>query len=252
MTPDVRIDPAHKQPIPTGRAVAKVLRTIFSHQRREVIQSLRGNRPVSLAHWTAPMTETLVPLLLPHWITGARAALRRLERSRLPKRFRYYSKGILSFAWSSFMRLVQGACQKATMLFCSETNDTATREINEARQALREGLAEGLTAGEAGKQLTERTRALFDDPMRAHRIAMTEASRATHGGQVELARGTGIVKGKKWLASSDACERCRALNGKVVDLDAAFYVDPKGGPYATVMYPPLHPNCMCAMTEELQ
>jgi len=249
--PSTLVDPRHRQPIPTGAGVARVLRAVFSNQRREVIQSLKRNQPVSLLHWTEPMVELLTPLLLPMWIDGAQRALRRVEQQRQRGYRTPKAKSLFSFAYSAFMRLVTGACRVATMLFCEETNRTATREINEAKAALREGLAEGLSLGEAGQSLTARTRELFDDPMRAHRIAGTEASRATHAGMVSLAQETGVAKGSRWLASSDACDLCQSLNGKVVAFGEPFHVDPKGGPYSQWLHPPGHPSCHCSITIEL-
>jgi hypothetical protein len=46
---------------------------------------------------------------------------------------------------------------------------------------------------------------------------------------------SGIVSGKQWLLSADACEDCAAYDGVVVDLDDDFG---EGDP-------PLHPNCRC-------
>ncbi len=60
------------------------------------------------------------------------------------------------------------------------------------------------------------------------------------------AKDSGVVVGKKWLAKSDACKKfCKPLDGKVVGMDEPFDIQPKGGPYAVIMYPPYHPNCTC-------
>lgn len=90
-----------------------------------------------------------------------------------------------------------------------------------------------------------------DGHYNANGIYTHNCSRAYHAGQELAAKQSGVVAGKRWLASSDACERCLALDGKVVALGEPFIVLPEGGPYATVMYPPLHPKCQCSWTEVL-
>jgi hypothetical protein len=137
------------------------------------------------------------------------------------------------------------------MLFCRETMETATLEATEAVSQLRVEMREGLTRGEAQRKLTERVFGIFADPMRAFRIATTESSRAMHSGQLMSARASGVVQKKEWLASPDACPRCLELNGVQKNLDEPFWVDSKGGPYAVVMHPPLHPHCFCDQTDVL-
>jgi hypothetical protein len=146
---------------------------------------------------------------------------------------------------------IQQAVNQASMDFCAATNATASDDLNKTLAALRVALAKGLDEGEALTVLAQRVQALFTDPFRAWRIAATEAKRAASGGALLAAQDSGVVSGKRWLASSDACERCLALDGEERKLDEPFWVDPKGGPYAVCQYPPLHPFCMCDFTEIL-
>lgn len=140
--------------------------------------------------------------------------------------------------------------ENAIFSFCDTTLDTAITDAETAYGALRRQLKEGLSEGETNRELARRVQGIFGDQQRAGRIAITEASRAMHGGQLMLDRETGIVGGKKWLASSDACQACLAMAAKgTVDLEEPFFVHPKGNPaYRVVMYPPLHPHCFCSYT----
>lgn len=143
------------------------------------------------------------------------------------------------------------AVNRATFAFCRETMDTATVNLKQALVELRQLMREGLPRGDSVAFLAKKVREVFADPMRAFRIATTETSRAMHAGQLDTAEQSGVVTGKTWLASSDACKQCLDLDGKTVKLREPFWVDPKGGPYAVVLYPPLHPHCFCDFTEEI-
>lgn len=145
-------------------------------------------------------------------------------------------------------KIVQ-AVDMAAFAFCSETMNTATASLKKTIADLRKLMVSSLSKGEATSLLAKRVGKIFADPMRAFRIAVTESARAKMTGQLIAAKESGVVKGKQWLASSDACEQCLALDRKIVRLDQPFYVDPKGGPYAVVMTPPFHPSCFCDMLE---
>jgi hypothetical protein len=143
------------------------------------------------------------------------------------------------------------AVDKLVLRFCQETNATATGSLNDTLRKLREQLKQGLSQGDAVKTLAARVRTLFTDPSRAFTIAATESSRAMHEGALLAAKQSGVVNKKRWLASSDACNRCLQLANKEVLLDRPFIILPGGGPYARVMCPPLHPHCFCDFTEVL-
>ncbi len=157
----------------------------------------------------------------------------------------------VGFQFDLFNPKVLDAIDQATLQFCHETNQTTTEELSEALVKLRAALKAGLSQGEALQVLAQRVVQIFANPHRAFRIAATETSFAMNGGALMAAKESGIVEGKEWLASADACDRCLALDGKEVKLDEPFFVDPKGGYYAVKMTPPLHPFCMCSFTETL-
>jgi SPP1 gp7 family putative phage head morphogenesis protein len=125
--------------------------------------------------------------------------------------------------------------------------------LDRAWDKLKEEIYTGTSRGESVVRLTNRVQKIFRDRPRAQRIARTEASRAVHGGQLFAAKQSGVVKGLKWLAKSDACPVCRGLNGKVVDLGRAFFTNRKAtGTYRSVQFPPLHPHCTCTVVEVLK
>jgi hypothetical protein len=97
--------------------------------------------------------------------------------------------------------------------------------------------------------MTERVEKVFDeaDESRAETIAKTETSRARHAAEIETAKESGVVKGKRWLLSSDACDKCASVTTKAIPLDQPYTTTD----YGPVNGPPLHPNCQCSQTFEL-
>jgi len=107
----------------------------------------------------------------------------------------------------------------------------------------------GIREGEGIPQMSSRLAEIFS-PERALMIAQTESSRAYHQGQIETAIESDVVGGLQWLASADACPKCKALQNKIVPLGEPFEVLNDGlGPYDIIDAPPRHPNCMCAALE---
>lgn len=253
-------DARHGEAIPVGAALARLLRTSFGRQCSHVLQAVTGPRlPAKcppLGKFARPLAEAAQPLLVGPCESGARRSVKRITAAAAARGAKGAPRRtvaeLLRIAWDLFNGHVLGACSKLSLDLALSTLATTTLRVDEALAATREAIADGLDRGEAVKRLTERVQGIFHSPQRALAIAMTESSRAMHAGQVMLARGTGgLVKGKKWLASSDACPTCEELNGKEVGLDEPFDVDPKGGPYAITYHPTLHTHCMCTMTEVL-
>lgn len=263
------IDAKHGRFIPLGGNLARLLRA-FLRQMGNVVRSRPGQRP-DLSRFAAVMVQELLPLFRIHFQRGQSETIRRIRATlaaRKPKRkgvFATVTKapnlppiatttggpGEFQISFDVFLPQVEMMIQQMTMQFVRSTLATAQNDVATAYQLVRMELAEGLSEGETLRELNERIGRIFDDPVRAHRIAMTEASRAMHAGQMESAKESGIVEGLRWLASSDACPLCLKLDGKEVPLGTPFYVDPRGGPYATVYHPPAHPHCMCSTEEVL-
>jgi HK97 family phage portal protein len=134
----------------------------------------------------------------------------------------------------------------------TETNDFTISEIEQT-------IAQGVTDGESVAKLRERIRNVYDnaDKVRAERIARTETLAASNAGANEAYRQSPMVAYKEWSAEADACDFCLALDGKIVGLEDDFA---KAGEniagddekdlhvsYEDIGFPPLHPNCKCAI-----
>lgn len=244
--------------------LVRTLRRLLQEQRADAEAQARRGQRVSLAHWRGPMAEALLPALLPFFERGGRQTMNRLALAAADrtggKAYAHRSgkawavtKALaagLSLGWDVFNPRVYDALRELVLDLCAATLETSALEANRAVEETRRNLTEGLGAGETSKDLAERLGDIFA-PERAQTIAATEASRALHGGQVLAAKESGIVKGKVWLASADACKKCLALNGKEVGLDEAFAVERGGGPYSVILHPPYHPRCFCGMTESI-
>jgi SPP1 gp7 family putative phage head morphogenesis protein len=112
------------------------------------------------------------------------------------------------------------------------------------RQDIRDAVSSGLTAGESLTSVANRVGDLFT-PRRAYTIAATEASRSMHVAEAEAAQEAGAA-GLEWLASSDACDECLALDGKRAKNGDPFVVLTTGrAEYRTVYHAPRHPRCQC-------
>ena len=156
----------------------------------------------------------------------------------------------LGVSFDVFDPLVLRAVDKATLVFCEETNETAVGNLKDAVKKLRKLLKEGLEQGKAVAVLAREIRRIFADPQRAYVIAATESARAIHAGALLNAKESSLKLKKEWLASSNACGRCQDLHGVQKKLDQPFTIDGTG-PYARIMHPPLHPHCTCDWTEVL-
>jgi HK97 family phage portal protein len=123
-------------------------------------------------------------------------------------------------------------------------------------RVLRETVNTGATIGQVRDMIFE-TGAFSGH--RAEAIARTESAHAYVQGAKEAWRGSGVVKGVKWLLAPNACEFCRAVAAqfanKVQPLDAPFVtlgstvVGTDGGRlkvnFREITGPPLHPNDRC-------
>lgn len=239
----------------------RALQAVFVQQARGVLTSaptlLRSGREVDLDDWVPLMVERLSPFLMRYYLAGYHRAQERLKSVspsligkawRLPQRV---IKNNIGVDYSLLDPKVLKAVDAAVLTFCQETNATVTGDLKVAIAKLRDEMKQGLSAGESVRALTARVRTIFTDPARAFRIATTESSRAMHAGQVMSWKETGNVIASRWLASPDACDACLALDGKEVPLGKPFIILPKGGPYAIVLFPPLHPHCFCDTTPVL-
>jgi len=144
------------------------------------------------------------------------------------------------------------AIDKAAFEFAESTNQSTTQKLNDAIEAIRAELGEGLSTGERLAKISKRINEIFDGLTKnhAHLIAQTESSRAHHEGLREAAKQSGVVKGFELLLSPDACDVCQGVekNNKRIDLDGYFVYGE--GTYGNRLVP-IHPNCRCTMLEIL-
>lgn len=244
-------DQAHGRRLPQGRALESALRRFFSRQRGEALQALRHGQRLDLRRWLPTMVETLKPAYGELFRGGMRNAAAMLKQPRRKnwRRTKAEPTGIpgLEFAFDVFDPRVLQAVDNAVFAFCQETLATLTGDFVQLRDEFRTGL-EG---GETYRELSWRVAQVFSDEHRAARIARSESTRAMHAGETWSMAETGVVGGKQWLASSDACDLCLELAAMGdVPLDEP-YKTVGSGPYARIMHPPAHPWCMCSQTYTL-
>jgi len=152
---------------------------------------------------------------------------------------------------------------QANPLAVRAAENTAIRMANTVAQTtarnVSEHVAEGIRTGETIDEMAEWIADEGFSESRATMIARTESAYAYTEGRIEAWKETGVVQGKQWLLSPDACEFCEAAarqyGEKTVPLDTPFYTlgttltGVAGGrmklTYRNVDGPPLHPNCRC-------
>ena len=200
-----------------------------------------------LADYDDPMSRAMTPHLAAYWQESGDATTGRLAART----------GLDLAEWRVTNPHLRAMIEQAALKFCKSTNETTSKELKTALADLRGSLAEGMVEkGEAPRQLAARVKAIFEkcESWKAHQIAVTEASRAVHAAQYVSAEQSGVVAGLEWLLSGDACPLCMAQYAKCprVPLGRPFAVIGTNPDFATVRYPPLHPNDQCTVIEILK
>lgn len=236
------LEPRHGQRIPDARRLAKLLARVLRAMRLHAQRQVRAGREADLRAFEPVIADAVKPLLAHEWAVGAEMGRRRV-RNRTTRRVRVKAAGLTPESVGVAFDLFRPEAAAAASRLALELAGSVTRASQDAvRAAVRRGVEEGLT----GDGVAALLRAEFT-PERAHTIAVTEGSRAQHAGQYDAARANGVW-GLKWLASADACPACEEMDGKTVRIGEPFAVDPRGGPYAVVLYPPRHPHCVLGET----
>lgn len=131
-------------------------------------------------------------------------------------------------------------------------NDTTAALL---KKALNDGIAEGDDLG----RLTERVQQVYhySSQVRAEMVARTESFYIANEASKEAYRQSGVVKTIRWYTAEDerVCEFCGPMNGKVIDVNGAFFkkgdeLTGNAGTTMTLDYraidvPPLHTSCRC-------
>lgn len=232
--------------LPEGRPIRRAFKRFAKRQLKKILASVPEigaplpARFPSLTDWTDPMASAMTPLVSLYWDEGGQTT-----RARL---------GLDPDQWEVHDPHLHQVIQQQAFRFCESTNQTTDKELGEALDQLRQEFTEGLVdAGETIPELTRRVQSVFGrlSRERAEMIARTEAARAVHAASLISAKESGVVSGKKWLLSGDACEYCHRVAAAFpggVGLDADFHNDGKGTDYSACPAPPLHPNCRCSIT----
>ena len=258
-------------PLPKGKQLAQLIRQLWKEQEAAFLALMRQSGPFAFSQfrlepWLQPFIERNKPMYARYLIDGRNELQRRLARRErealratdarakaifnIPPPFNFESPRE-DDQYDIYNPEVVNFINQYSYQFAVSTLQTTKLKLSTAYNRLQQSLSQGVEQGQSLQQTTAEVMRIFRDPQRAMTIAATETARAYNYGQAVAAKQSGVVSGKRWLASGDACQRCLELDGKIVSLDEPFVVLPGGGPYAVVMFPPLHPRCFCAWTEEL-
>jgi HK97 family phage portal protein len=248
-TPAGDIDEAHEDNtynLPDGRPIRRGLKRWFGKQLTEILGVLpeEFGAPIpasfpSLADYDNPMESAMTPLLSAYWDEAGQ-----VTRAKL---------GLDPEEWEVHDPHLHETIKQSSLKFCKETNETTTKDLNDALAQLREEMIQGLVdAGESIPELTKRVQAVFEgaEKWRAEMIARTEASRAVHRASLSSAKESGVVERKKILLSANACPLCvetAAKHPDGIDLDSSFASIGHNPDYSNVDITPIHPHCRCSM-----
>lgn len=231
--------------LPDGHELEEVVSKFFQKKRLQIVGSIekgysRKSLPsafVGLDDWTEELGTMCKPLIELYLSTSAKELLGRVGAS--PDMFDVTSPHI------------QEAVSKAVFAFSQSTIESTSKELNSALTKLREDVAAGLVSPDNRlSDLTKTVNGIFEglSTDRAFQIATTEASRAHHLGAQLGAEESGVVRGKRWLLSSDACPECMKYKDKEVALKGDFGTrEQSSEAYQSIPYPPLHCRCACSM-----
>lgn len=97
-------------------------------------------------------------------------------------------------------------------------------------------IAEWLESGEPLSELTRQLEPIFDDPVRAARIAQTESSAAYNQGAITRWADAGVTKMKfKTVQDTRVCAECKPLAGEIGTIEDGW----------DGVFIPVHPGCRC-------
>lgn len=152
----------------------------------------------------------------------------------------------LTLAFDVFDPIVLEFLDQRAQRFAVRVNETTWRE-------LKDGLMEGIEAGESIPELADRVEDVMQDRIRSSKttIARTEVIGAANGGTLQAWQQSDVVGGKSWLSALDQRTRDSHIDahGQTVDLNADFYVGACVGPAPGQMGCAEEDiNCRCAMT----
>lgn len=227
-----------------------------------------------LKEWMQDYSRIITKHLYPAWLQAMGAAAADLERKHPSWYFNPMAQGVrdwtdtrtatlvtqLSTAQADALRAV---IQRAAVLEDISVDDLArairpmiglTKPQAEANMRYYEKLIESGVSQKRAQDLSAKY-AARQHRYRAMSISRNELAEAYSAGAHEgtkQAMEAGYLPRmvKVWSTSMDElrrCDSCKALEGAIVGMDEDFvYTSPKGR-RTTALFPPLHPQCMCAV-----
>lgn len=272
--PRMPTDSRHGRRIPSGVRLARLLSVIFARTYREVRPVIEAGSVPDPWRLEANIFKAALPCLAIELAAGYRAVGRSVRGKRKGAKALRFDPGdpsprtapslvppanvppvVVGIAempeipgiridWNLFPPAVRLEAQRLALELAGDVAETT-------KQLVRSAIESGLNAGKPVAEIAKAVRGEAFSTKRAMAIAQTESSRAMHAGQGVAAREIGVTHWT-WLASSDACDNCKELDGKMVKIGEPFYVWPTGNPaYRVVTHPPAHPHCYCTTTEEV-
>ena len=236
----------------TERVISLTVLDVFGRQADEITRisnvanAIGGKNIMNVDKWNTKLSQLVEPSLFDPVLRGGNAALN-MVNINLPE-------------WIEDPRIAE-SIRNSSLRFARNVND-------ETFTQLRTELINLVTDGQGASVISRRLRSVFEDKIsrgQAETIARSEFIRSQSLGQIEAWKQTGVIHKKVWLASGDACPFCLAMNGKVVGIDENFQnkddamtvefqeriIGMRFG-YSEIQSPPLHPNCRCTLTAEIE
>lgn len=165
-----------------------------------------------------------------------------IERMR-EKAAKHKFKALKGSLTSPFKMSFDASNARAAAWARDHAAELATGISDTTEQIIRDTIARTQDEGDLTEQYDEILTAIGDED-RASLIARTESMTAANEGNRQgwdQAVDAGLLTGdekRTWIATSDACPECEALDEEETDLDGSYPGDGEDGP-------PLHPNCRC-------
>lgn len=227
-----------------------------------------------LKEWMQDYSRLVTKHLYPAWLEAMAAAAAERERQHPGWYFNPMAQGVRAWTDAHTAELVtqlstaqyealKAVVQRAAVLEDMSVDDLArairpmvglTKPLAEANMRYYEKLIENGVSEKRARDLSAKY-AARQHRYRAMSIARSELAEAYSAGAHEATKQaieTGYLPQmvKVWSTSLDEfrrCDACRALEGKIVDMDDDFVYTDKKGRQTTALRPPLHPQCMCAL-----
>ncbi len=237
--------------------VREVVRIINKEPKPTKATLARVQALLSKTNWSPQLAEAMRPYITDALLAGVDAGSKKIEaqiRAKMPVGIGLSGEKLDRYIDTASTRLVTHANEGIRQVFSADIRDL---------------LSEGVDLGEDNQTLANRVQEWASgDPdderniqWRALRVARTEVMRAHESAQLDAWNETGLVEGKRWILSPDACEFCKAAADAFGDgshpIDKPFFAKGEslegadGGTisldYGDVDAPPLHPNCRCDM-----